>query len=127
MVRTANPIGVMEQALNIRLTSDESEALFEWTDFDGDDCFSGFCVTVTTGGESRRFEFGPCVAWSHRRLTKFFRDTTQTAVELGFRNPDARHCDIHRSGHDYRLVIRYAGSGWHQEFHLHRPAVHVQD
>ena len=46
----------------IQLTSDESETRFEWSGFDGDDCFSDFHVTIMAQGRSRRFDFGPCVA-----------------------------------------------------------------
>jgi len=117
----------MERAPHIRLTSGESETRFEWSGFDGDDCFSSLRVSVTAGGELRHFEFGPCAAFGLRRLTKFFSDSTQTAVELGFRHPDILQCDVSRSGDDYRLVVRYEGSGLHEEFHIYRPAVHIHD
>jgi hypothetical protein len=115
----------MERVARIRLTSDESETRFEWSGFDGNDCFSDFQITVTTAGQFWHFEFGPCAAYGVRRLTRLFTDTTQMSAELGFQHPDIRHCDVHRSGEDFRLIVRYESSGLHEEFHIHRPAVHI--
>jgi hypothetical protein len=117
----------MERAPHIQLTSEGTEARFEWSGFDGDDCFADFHVTVTAGGQAHRFEFGPCAAYGLRRLRRFFTDPTQTAAELGFRHPDIRHCDVYRSGENYRLRVRYEGSGLHKEFHISRPAVHIHE
>jgi hypothetical protein len=110
----------------IRLKSDESETRFEWSGFDGDDCFSDFRIIVTTAGQSRQFEFGACALHGLRKLIKVFSDPNQGAAELGFRHPDIRWCDVHRLGNeDYRLIVRYEGSGLHEEFRFHRPEVHI--
>ncbi|MES2709278.1 MAG: hypothetical protein V4726_21960 [Verrucomicrobiota bacterium] len=117
----------MEHTAHIRLRSGDTEMRFDWLGFDGDECFQDFHVTYVSGGDERRFEFGPCVVWGVRKLTRFFTDPTQLTAGLGFRHPDIRYCDVHRSGESYRLVVRYEGSGLHEELHIERPSVHVAD
>ena len=101
------------------------QARFEWSGFDGDDCFEDFQITVTADGQSRSFEFGPCAASGHRKMTRFFNDPTQTTVGLSFRHPDIRHCDVYRLGDDYCFVVRFEGSGLLEEFHIHRPNLQI--
>jgi hypothetical protein len=115
----------MEPTHHIQLTSEELQTRFEWSGFDGDDCFSAFQITVTADGQSRLFEFGPCAAAGLRKMIRFFSDSTQDTVGLGFRHPDIRHCDVHRLGDDYRFVVRFEGSGLHEEFHLYRPTLQI--
>jgi hypothetical protein len=117
----------MERTAYIRLESTDTELRFDWLDYDGDDCFRDFHVTSRSGAGERRFEFGPCVVWGLRKLCRFFSDPTQQSAELGFRHPDIRHCDVHRTGDSYRLVVRYEGSGMHEELHIERPSVHLGD
>ena len=117
----------MERTPHIRLQSSDAEMRFDWLDYDGDDCFRDFHVTYVSRDGERRFEFGPCVVWGLRKLTRFFTDPTKQTAELGFRHPDIRHCDLHRAADSYRLVVRYEGSGLHEELHIERPLVHVAD
>ena len=114
------------RAAHIKVTSDGTEAQFDWAAFDGDDCFSDFHVTVLTERKSRRFDFGPCALFGLRKFSKFFTDPTQAEAGLGFRHPDLRYCDIHRSGNEYRLVIRFEGSGLHEEFCIRQPVVDIR-
>ena len=118
---------MLKRAAHIKVTSGGSEARFDWGGFDGDDCFSDFHVTVLAEGNSRRFDFGPCAGFGLRKLSRFFRDTTQAEAGLGFRYPDIRYCDIHRLGDEYRLVIRFEGSGLFEEFCIRQPVVHIQE
>jgi hypothetical protein len=120
-------LGVMETSAKIRLESDAAEICFEWLGFDGDDCFGDFHITVIESGKTHRFDFGPCVVWGVRKPMRFFADTSQTTVGGGFRHPDIRHYDLHRSGDSFRLVIRFEGSDLHEEFHIRRPSVYLAD
>lgn len=120
-------LGTMERTAHICLQGTDTELRFDWLGYDGDDCFRDFHVTVRSRSGERRFEFGPCVVWGLRKLSRFFSDPTQQNAELGFRHPDIRHCDLHRAGDGYRFVVRYEGSGLHAEFHVDRPSVHIGD
>ena len=120
-------LAVMERAAHIQLKSGASEMRFDWLGFDGDDCFDDFHITVADDGQPRRFDFGPCVVRGLRKFVRFFGDTSQPTIGGGFRHLDIRYYDLHRSGEDYRLVIRFEGSGLHEEFHIHQPAVHIAD
>jgi hypothetical protein len=117
----------METTANIRLKSEAVEICFEWLGFDDDDCFADFHITVAESGKIRRFDFGQCVVSGVRKPMRFFADTAQETVGGGFRHPDIRYYDLHRSGDDYRLVIRFEGSGLHEEFHIHQPSVYLAD
>ena len=117
----------MESAAHIHLKSDTAEIRFEWLGFDGDDCFNDFHIIVTEGGHARRFDFGPCVVSGLRKLAGFFNEATQATVGGGFRHPDIRHYDVYRSADGYRLVVRFEGSRLHEELHIQRPALHVDD
>jgi|GEM_PF-7045558 len=115
----------MEPTHHIRLTSGESQTRFEWSGFDGDDCFEDFQITVTAYGQSRSFEFGPCAAAGLRKMTRFFNDVTQPTVGPSFRHRDIRHCDVYQLGDDYRSAVRFEGSGLLEEFHIHRPILQI--
>lgn len=115
----------MERTAHIRLESRDAEMRFDWLGYDGDDCFQDFHVTCRSGADERRFEFGPCVVWGLRKLSRFFSDPTKQSAELGFRHPDIRHCDVYRAEDGYKLVVHYEGSGFHEELHIERPSVHV--
>lgn len=100
---------------------------FEWFGFDGDDCFNDFHINVTNETEARRFDFGPCAVHGLRKLSRFFKDGTQTTVGGGFRCPDVRYYDVHRSADGYRLVVRFEDSGLHEQVVIHSPLVQVDD
>lgn len=85
-----------------------------------------FTSTSPRNQNTRRFDFGPCVVSSLRRLTKFFRDGTQLTVGGGFRHPDIRYYDVHRAGDGYWLVIRFE-SGLHERFQIPTPSVQIDD
>jgi hypothetical protein len=120
-------VSVVETTAHIRLKSDGAEIFFEWLGFDGDDCFDDFHIIVTENGKKHRFDYGPCVVNGVRKMKRFFGDVSQNTVGGGFRHPDIRHYDLHRSGDSYRLVIHFEASGMHQEFQIHRPFVHIAD
>jgi hypothetical protein len=99
----------VEQTAHIHLKNSSAEIQFTWTDFDGDDCFERFFIIVTEGsaGETKRFEFGPCVVVGLRQVVRFFRDPSIPTVGGGFRHPDIRLYDVYRSNDGYRLVIHF--------------------
>lgn len=119
--------GAMKTTADIRVKGNSAEAKFEWRGFDGDDCFNDFHINVTTEGETRRFDFGPCAVHGLRKLRKFFQDESLGEAGLGFRNPDVRTCDVHRAGDGYRLVVRFDGSGLKEEFLIDQPQLQIDD
>jgi hypothetical protein len=104
-----------------------TEMQFEWLDFDGDDCFGDFHINIASGTDTRRFDFGSCAVSGLRKISKFFKDGAQTTVSSGFRHPDIRYYDVHRSDDGYRLVIRFEGSGLYEQFHIKSPLVQIND
>jgi hypothetical protein len=106
---------------SIRIHTKESEWRFNWRDFDGDDCFRTFQITVAESGRARDYDFGPCVVQAVRKLNRFLQDRSQATVGGGFRNPDIRYYDLYRSSDEYRLVVRFEGNVLHDEFVLSKP------
>jgi hypothetical protein len=117
----------MEHSASIQLKDSKMNIRFEWSDYDGDDCFNNFQVLVAEGKQSEMFDFGACAIFGLRKLSKFFSDLSQETAGLGFRNPDIRYCDVFRNGKDYRLVIQYEGNNLHKEFNLSQPVIHIKD
>ena len=113
----------MEHTAYILLQSKDAEIRFGWLGFDGDDCFDDFHVTYVSGGDTRRFDFGPCVVAGLRKLARFFSDPTEQVVESGFRHPDVRLCEVRRDDESYRVVIRFEGSDLHEELHIQQPSI----
>lgn len=95
-----------------------TEACFEWLDFDGDDCFMDFHINITSETGSHRFDFGPCVVSGLRKLSRFFKDPSQTSVSGGFRHPDERYYEVHRTADGYRVVVRFDGSDLNEQFSI---------
>lgn len=111
---------------SISVRACETQWRFQWCGFDGDDSFGSFRVTVAENGQEREFDFGPCVVRAVRKLREFFRGGGQDTVGGGFRNPDIRYYDVYRvAAGQYRLVIRFEGSGLHEEFHLKEPNLNL--
>jgi hypothetical protein len=116
----------VRDSASIRIRDDHTEVLFEWLDFDGDDSFADFHIKITTGTESRRFDFGPCVVWGIRKAVRFFQDKLEV-VSGGFRFPDIRSYDLTRAQEDVLLQIRYEGTGLSEEVLLIKPRVAIDD
>ena len=117
----------MEESTSIHLKDSLTDVRFEWSDFDGDDCFQSFQISVDEGNQSQKFDFGACANAGLRKLSKFFSDISQETTGLGFRNPDIRYCDLFRNGNVYRLVIQYEGNNLHKEFILNEPVIYIDD
>jgi hypothetical protein len=100
---------------------------FVWVGFDGDDCFNDFHIDVATESGTQLFSFGPCAVQGLRKLSRFFRDHSQKSVGLGFHHPDVRYCDIFRVDGDYRLEVRFEGSGLSEQTWVRKPSVHFGD
>lgn len=98
---------------SIRVHNNQSEWRFEWSGFDGDDCFQNFRLAVTEQGTTRHFYVGAAVVWTLRWLTRFFEDQTLERAQ--------GHIPVFRCGQDYRLVIK-TGSR-QEEFYLKSPEV----
>lgn len=104
-----------------------TDVRFVWAGFDGDDCFTDFHIDVTGESGTQRFSFGPCAVHGLRKVSRFFRDNSQESVGLGFRHPDIRYCDISRVDGDYRLVMRFEGSGLSEQRCVQKPSIHFGD
>ena len=117
----------MRTSAFIRLKSDQLEMEFEWLGFDGDDCFNDFRINVIAKTGTRRFDFGGCVVSGLRKLSRFFRDNTQTTVGGGFRKPDVRFYDVQRKNDGYSLVVRFEDSGIREEFYIRNPRTEIDD
>jgi hypothetical protein len=99
----------------IRVHSNESEWRFEWSGFDGDDCFNGYRLTVTENGTERSFDFGAAVVWSLRWLNRFFKDQSMEKTRGAI--------SVVRVGQDFKLTFVHDGK--QEEFHLKRPEVEL--
>ena len=117
----------MRTSASIRLRSDRLQIGFEWLDFDGDDCFNDFHINVVTEIGTRLFDFGGCAVHGLRKVSRFFRDTTQTSVSGGFRNPDVCYYDLDRKNDSYRLVVRFDGKALREEFTIQSPEMEIDD
>jgi hypothetical protein len=100
---------------------------FEWLGFDGDDCFDDFHIDLTNETGIQHFHFGPCAIHGLRKVSRFFQDSGQASVSLGFQLPDIRCCDVHRADDGYRLLVRFEGSGLSEQFYVHEPSVQIDD
>ena len=117
----------MRDSARIRINDDLTEIRFVWLGFDGDDCFNDFHIEVTDESGTQQFCFGACAVHGLRKLSRFFRDGTQEKVTLGFRHPDIPDCDISRSDGDYRVVVRFEGSGLSRECCARKPSIQLED
>ena len=113
----------MTQTTQIALRSTTTTALFDWSSYDGDDCFEIFRIIVSAEGETQQFDFGPCAIRAVRMMKEFLADDTKAEVGGGFRNPDIRYYDIYRSMGRLRIVIRFEGSGLNKEFIISDPDI----
>jgi hypothetical protein len=117
----------MRTSAHIRLMSERSQMEFEWLDFDGDDCFHDFHINVITESGTRRFNFGGCAVNGLRKVSRFFRDTTQMTVGGGFRNPGICYYDLDRKNEGYSLVVRFEDGGLREEFYIRNPEMEIDD
>ena len=119
--------GSVKTSADIRIKGDSTEVSFEWRDFDGDDCFNDFHISVITETGTRRFDFGGCAINGLRQFRRFFRNEKPNTVSGGFRNPDIRYYDLYREKDGYRLVVRFEGSGLCEEFNVGNPRTEIDD
>jgi hypothetical protein len=117
----------VKDSAHIRINDATTEIRLAWLDFDGDDCFSDFHIDVTSEAGTQQFCFGPCAVHGLRKLSRFFRDSGQASVSLGFQQPDVRCCDFVRADEGYRLLLRFEGSGLSEEFSVRNPSVQIDD
>jgi hypothetical protein len=99
----------------IRVNNNESEWRFDWSGFDGDDCFHRSGLTVTEKGVTQCFDFGSSAVWGLRWLNRFFKDQSLEKTQGGLA--------VFRSGQDYKLAFEYDGR--QVEFHLKSPQIQL--
>jgi hypothetical protein len=99
----------------IRVHNNESEWRFDWSGFDGDDCFHRSGLTVIEKGATRSFDFGASVVWGLRWLNRFFKDQSMEKTRGGI--------SVVRAGHD--LTMTFEHDGKKEQFHLKSPEVEL--
>ena len=124
---SSNILCTMKASAFIRLKGDRLQMEFEWLNFDGDDSFDDFHINVVTETGSRRLDFGGCAVHGLRKVSRFFRDTAQTTVGGGFRNPDVCYYDLYRKNDGYSLMVRFEGKGLREEFNIQNPQIEIDD
>jgi hypothetical protein len=124
---SGNILSAMKTYAFIRLKSDCLQIGFEWLDFDGDDCFNDFHINVVSETGPRRFDFGECAVNGLRKISKFFRETSQKTVSSGFRHPDVCYYDLDRTNDGYRLVVGFERTGLREEFNIEAPQMEIDD
>lgn len=126
----ANVEWMLHEIVYARITIRSSrftEACFEWLDFDGDDCFRNFRITVIGGPGIHNFDLGPCAVNGLRKVSRFFRDRQEASVRGGFRHPDERYYAVHRTADGYNLVVRFEGSDLNKQFSIPCERVYFDD
>lgn len=69
---------------------------FEWTQYDGDDCFEQFCIQHIVDGKLKdEFQFGGCAIRLVRKFELLLKGEINR-VESGFRIPQVVYLDIDR-------------------------------
>ena len=116
----------MRDSASIRAKAANSEVLFEWNDFDGDDCFQDFHINIVNETKMQRFDFGHCVVSGLRRSVRFFRGQIDKAGS-GFRVPDVRTYELARTEDGFLLQIRFEGNALFERFHLNKPTLTFDD
>lgn len=116
----------MKDCASIRAKSKDQEVLFEWLDFDGDDCFRDFHIDIVKETETERFAFGECAVWGLRRSVRFFRGQQEKAG-FGFRFPDIRTYDLMRVANGFLLQIRLEAADRSEEFLFSDPSLKFDD
>jgi hypothetical protein len=116
----------MKNSARIRTISGDREALFEWLDFDGDDCFRDFHIDIVNGTETERFAFGNCAVWGLRQSFRFFQGL-QDKAGFGFRFPDIRTYDLTRTGNGFLLQIRLEAAIRSEEYRFSNPMLILDD
>jgi len=116
----------MRKSASIRAEGAGSGGLFEWLDFDGDDCFRDFHIGLVNGTETERFEFGGCAIWGLRRTVMFFRGQLDK-VGSGFSFPDNRTYDLARIEDGFLLEIRVKATNRFEQLHIQKPALTFND
>jgi hypothetical protein len=106
---------VMPKQATIRAHNNEAEWRFDWSGFDGDDCFQSYRLTVTERGVTRSFDFGAAIVRSVRWLNRFFKDQSLEETRGGI--------SVCRSGQDYKMAFEIDGK--QEEFHLKSPEVQL--
>jgi hypothetical protein len=116
----------MKPNVFIELTDPAMHVRFGWRDFDGDDFFAEFSISVAVRGDRQRlFSFGGCAVYCLRKLRIFFGDQSKESTAGGFRHPDIRTFDLYRTATGLRLVIDFEESKLHEEFELVNPSIQV--
>ena len=77
---------------------------FEWSGFDGDDCFKCHRVICRNVREEKTFDFGACSAIAIRKTERFLNEA-EDRIGAGFRIPEIIYYDLERKEEEYFLHI----------------------
>jgi hypothetical protein len=116
----------MKASASIRAEGNGYQVLFEWLDFDGDDCFRDFRIEIVNGTGTERFDFGDCAIRGLRKVVRFFRGRLDNAGG-GFRFPDIRSYELARTEAGFTLQIRFEGNDLSRQFRIDNPALTFDD
>ena len=116
----------MRETASIQVEDADHKVLFEWLDFDGDDCFRDFHIVIENETGTERFDFGDCAIWGLRKCVRFFRGRLDKA-EGGFRFPDIRTYDLARTEDGFSLQIGMEGTNRSEQFQVRKPALTFDD
>jgi hypothetical protein len=116
----------MRDSATIQVKDNDTEVLFQWNGFDGDDCFGSFHIDVVTRGATERFRFGECAVWGLRKSVRFFRGRLDRA-ESGFRFPDIRTYDLTRTEDGFMLQICLEAANRSKQYRLSKPTLFLDD
>ncbi|MFC5864246.1 hypothetical protein ACFPT7_18215 [Acidicapsa dinghuensis] len=116
----------MKNSASISIKGCDSDLLFEWLDYDGDDCFNDFHIVLSVGNELRRFDFGPCAVRGLKKFAQFFKGKLET-VSSGFRFPDIRNCELIRVADGFQLQVRFEANDFSEQIHISEPAINIED
>ena len=116
----------MSESATIQVESVDHKVLFEWLDFDGDDCFRDFHIVVEDARGTERFDFGDCAIWGLRKCVRFFQGRLDNASG-GFRFPDIRTYELTRIEEGFLLQIVQEGTNRSERFHVRKPTLTFDD
>ena len=116
----------MSESANIREEGSGYAILFEWLDFDGDDCFRDFHIEIVNGTAIERFDFGDCSIGILQRSVRFFRGQFDKA-DFGFKFPDIRTYDLTRTEDGFSLEISLEAANRFEQFWIRKPTLTFAD
>jgi hypothetical protein len=109
----------------ICVSDSHTEIAFMWDGFDGDDCFTSHKIQVRQSGQLQEYDFGLCVVWGLRKLTRLVESEGDGSETSGFRNPEIMTYELKKTPSSYELVVECEVRGLHATYRVENPRVQV--